>query len=340
MPYSAAQRALTGKENGQDMHEWRRQVQQIVDAIDESIAARDDEALTLRALAELLGYSEFHTTRRFKEVSGMPLRDYLRGRRLAFALKEVRDGDASLLDIALSHGFSSHEAFTRAFKRAFGVTPSAYRADPRPVVLRTKITAFDRYVLGMGEIGMTDENENVEPYFITVPAHRFLHVANRESNGYWDFCQKQNEIPGQDMATVCGLLDSVKGKLDDECGAEANAGGGQVMAYVSDPAGRLCAWGFPRVECLGARLPRDWAGEVPPNLRLMDVEAGEYAVFEHGPFDYERQMRTVEDKIEAAMAAFEAADNGWQFDTAPGTVIYLYFDPARFCKYVRPVRRA
>ncbi|WP_390610349.1 helix-turn-helix transcriptional regulator [Gordonibacter urolithinfaciens] len=75
------------------MHEWRRQVQQIVDAIDDSIAARDDEALTLRALAELLGYSEFHTTRRFKEVSGMPLRDYLRGRRLAFALKEVRDGD-------------------------------------------------------------------------------------------------------------------------------------------------------------------------------------------------------------------------------------------------------
>ena len=208
------------------------------------------------------------------------------------------------------------------------------------MVLRTKITAFDRYVLGMGEIGMTDENENVEPYFITVPAHRFLHVANRESNGYWDFCQKQNEIPGQDMATVCGLLDSVKGKLDDEGGAEANAGGGQVMAYVSDPAGRLCAWGFPRVECLGARLPRDWAGEVPPNLRLMDVEAGEYAVFEHGPFDYERQMRTVEDKIEAAMAAFEAADNGWQFDTAPGKVIYLYFDPARFCKYVRPVRRA
>ena len=107
------------------MHEWRRQVQTIVDAIDESIANRDDEALALRALAERLGYSEFHTTRKFKEVSGMPLRDYLRTRRLAFALKEVRDGDKALLDIALDHGFSSHEAFTRAFKGAFGTTPSA-----------------------------------------------------------------------------------------------------------------------------------------------------------------------------------------------------------------------
>ncbi|MSA61170.1 helix-turn-helix domain-containing protein [Gordonibacter pamelaeae] len=322
------------------MHEWRRQVQTIVDAIDESIANRDDEALALRALAERLGYSEFHTTRKFKEVSGMPLRDYLRTRRLAFALKEVRDGDKALLDIALDHGFSSHEAFTRAFKGAFGTTPSAYRKDPRPVVLRTKITAFDRYVLGMGEIGMEKTDDGIEQYLITVPAHRFLHVRNCESNGYWDFWQKQAAIPGQDRDTVCGLLDSVKGKLDDEGGPEANAGGGQVMAYVSDPEGRLCAWGFPRVECHGARLPADWEGEVPPNLQLMDVAAGEYAVFEHGPFDYERQMRTMEDEIEAAMNAFEAADNGWAFDTTPGKVIYLYFDPARFCKYVRPVRKA
>ena len=321
------------------MHEWRRQVQQIVDAIDESIAARDDEALTLRALAELLGYSEFHTTRRFKEVSGMPLRDYLRGRRLAFALKEVRDGDASLLDIALDHGFSSHEAFTRAFKRAFGVTPSAYRADPRPVVLRTKITAFDRYVLGMGEIGLTDENENVEPYFITVPAHRFLHVANRESNGYWDFCQKQNEIPGQDMATVCGLLDSVKGKLDDDGGSEVNCSSGQVMAYMNDPQGRLCDWGIPRTECWGVRLPSDYKGAVPPQMLLADVPAGEYIVFEHGPFDYEQENRSVEEKMEKAMAAFDFTGTSYCFDTSPGRMIYFYFNPEQFWKYIRPVRR-
>lgn len=62
----------------------------------------------------------------------MQLRDYLRRRRLAFALREVRDSERSLLDIALDYGFSSHEAFTRAFKDAYGVTPSAYRAAPRP----------------------------------------------------------------------------------------------------------------------------------------------------------------------------------------------------------------
>jgi AraC-like DNA-binding protein len=74
-----------------------------------------------------LGYSEFHTTRKFKEISGMQFRDYLRNRRLAFALREVRDSEKSLLDIAFDYGFSSHEAFTRAFKATYGITPGEYR---------------------------------------------------------------------------------------------------------------------------------------------------------------------------------------------------------------------
>lgn len=75
------------------MYEWQQQIQLIVDEIDACIKAHDDEALTLRRLAQKLGYSEFYTTRKFKEISGLSLRDYLRQRKLAFALKEVRDGD-------------------------------------------------------------------------------------------------------------------------------------------------------------------------------------------------------------------------------------------------------
>lgn len=321
------------------MYEWQRQIQAIVDKIDECIKTCDDEALALRALARELGYSEFHTTRKFKEIAGMPLRDYLRSRKLAFALKEVRDTDKSLLDIALAHGFSSHEAFTRAFKAAYGVTPRAFRERPRPVVLRTKINPFDRYLLGLGEIGMTKSNNGVETYFVTIPAHKFLHVKNYESNGYWDFWQKQNAIPGQDYDTICGLLDSIKGKLDDDGGSEVNSGSGQLMAYIWDPEGRLCDWGIPRTECYGVRLPADWQGDVPPNLQLVDVPEAEYLVFEHGPFDYEQENRTVEEKIERAMAEFDFEGTGYCYDETPGRVLYFYFNPARCWKYVRPVRR-
>ena len=87
------------------MYEWRRQIQQIVDEIDGCIRSHDDAALTLRSLSRTLGYSEYYTTRKFREISGMQLRDYLRRRRLAFALHDVRDTDASILDIAVKYAF-------------------------------------------------------------------------------------------------------------------------------------------------------------------------------------------------------------------------------------------
>lgn len=105
------------------MYEWQKQIQIIVDEIDRCIKNHNDEALTLRALSRRLGYSEYYTTRKFSEISGMTFRDYLRSRRLAFALKEVRDTGRSLLDIAFDYGFSSHEAFTRAFRTAYGIAP-------------------------------------------------------------------------------------------------------------------------------------------------------------------------------------------------------------------------
>lgn len=321
------------------MYGWEKQIQIIVDEIDECIKRHNDEALTLRVLSRRLGYSECYTTRKFKEISGIPFRDYLRYRRLAFALKEVRDSERGILDIAFDYGFSSHEAFTRAFKETYGITPSDYRKKPIPVVLRTKINPFDRYFLGLGEIGMMKSTDDVKIYFVTIPAHKFLHIKNYESIGYWDFWQKQSLIPGQDCQTICGLLDSIKGKLDDEGGSESNSGSGQIMAYMNDPAGRTCSWGIPLAECYGVRLPLDYSGEIPPQMLMADVPEAEYIVFEHGPFDYEQENCSVGEKIEKAMASFDFTGTGYCLDTSPGRLFYFYHDPARFWKYIRPVRK-
>ena len=321
------------------MYEWQRQIQTVVDEMDRCIKNYDDEALTLHALCSKLGYSEFYATRKFREIMGMPFRDYLRRRKLAFALKEVRDSEKNLLDIAIHYGFSSHEAFTRAFKETYGVTPSEYRKNPRPVVLRTKINPFDRYFLGLGEVGMIKSADGVKIYFVTIPAHQFLHIKNYESNGYWDFWQKQNLIPGQDHDTICGILDSIKGKLDDMGGSEANCGSGQIMAYMNDPNGRLCDWGIPRAECWGVRLAEDYEGEIPAQMCMAEIPEAQYIVFEHGPFDYEQENRSVEEKIEAAMANFDYAGTGYAMDTSPGRIMYFYYDPEQYFKYIRPVRK-
>ena len=320
------------------MKEWHKLVQQVVDEIDRCIIRGSDEAMTLSSLAGHFGYSESHFSRSFREISGMQLRDYLRYRRLAFALKELRDTDCSILEIALDHGFSSHEAFTRAFKEVYGLTPSDYRREPVPVVLRTVLRPFDCYLTENGGTGMNETKLDVKTYFVTIPAHKFLHIRNYESIGYWDFWQKQALIPGQDCETICGLLDSIPYKLDDLGGQENNSGSGQIMGFLNTPEGRICSWGIPLAECYGVRLPTDYTGPVPEQMILSDVLEGEYLVFEHGPFDFATQNAAVEQKIEAAMAQFDYEESGCELDLTPGRFFYFYHDEKRFWKYVRPIR--
>lgn len=321
------------------MEEWLRNIQRIIGEIDLCIKDCNNEEITLKRISDSLGYSEFYVSRRFKEISGMQFRDYLRYRRLTFALKDVRDTDKSLLDIALDYGFSSHEAFTRAFKEAYGIAPSEYRQKPVPVVMRTIIKPFDCYLLGIGGTGMAKSTDDIKIYFVTIPAHKFLHIRNYESIGYWDFWQKQSLIPGQDCDTICGLLDSIKGKLDDLGGDEHDSGSGKIMAFVNEPTGRICSWGIPLAECYGVRLPMDYDGEVPSQMQLMDVPEDEYIVFEHGPFDFETENSTVEVEIEKAMKEFDYASSGYCLDTTPGRIFYFYHDCKRYWKYIRPVKK-
>ena len=62
-------------------------------------------------------------------------------------------------------------------------------------------------------------------------------------------------------------------------------------------------------------------------------------MFENGPFDYEQECQSVEDKVEKAMSSFDYAAAGYELDLTPGRIAYLYFDPDRCVKYVRPVKR-
>ena len=269
----------------------------------------------------------------------MSLRDYLRYRKLAFALKDVRDTNQSLLSIAVKYGFSSHEAFTRAFKNAYDKTPSEYRNNPTCVVLRTIIRPFDCYLLETKEKSMVREANDIKVYFVTIPAHKFLHIRNYESIGYCDFWNKQSKIKGQDCATICGLLDSIKGILDDIGGNEIDASSGQIMAFINEPNGRICSWGIPLAEAYGVRLPLNYDGDIPSQMQMMVVPEGEYIVFEHGPFDFEKENALVEAKIEKAMKDFDYKSSGYELDLTQGRVFYFYHDTKRFWKYIRPVKK-
>jgi AraC family transcriptional regulator len=83
--------------------------------------------LTLDSIADACGVSRFHLAHAFANALGMPVMDYVRARRLSQAALRLADGAEDILGLALGSGYGSHEAFSRAFKRRFGVTPEEVR---------------------------------------------------------------------------------------------------------------------------------------------------------------------------------------------------------------------
>lgn len=91
------------------------------------IEARLDEDLELHRIAKEAGLSQWHFQRIFKSLTGETLKTYVRSRRFAKSLELLLSTKLRVLDIAVRSGFESQEAFARAFKKAFGMTPQQYR---------------------------------------------------------------------------------------------------------------------------------------------------------------------------------------------------------------------
>jgi AraC family transcriptional regulator len=84
--------------------------------------------ISLDDIALVGGVSRFHLSRAFVAATGQSVIRYMRGRRLSEAARALADGAPDILSVAIDAGYGSHEAFTRAFREQFGLTPEALRA--------------------------------------------------------------------------------------------------------------------------------------------------------------------------------------------------------------------
>jgi len=106
--------------------EWMFTTKQLIDYID-SNATRNP---SLTDIAEMVGYSPYHCSEQFHKIAGMTIREYISKRKLYTAARALQKTQDAIIDIALDCGFSSQQALTRAFQKAFGCSPAAYRKNP------------------------------------------------------------------------------------------------------------------------------------------------------------------------------------------------------------------
>jgi AraC-like DNA-binding protein len=86
-----------------------------------------DRTWTLETLSREVGSSRSVLTERFQRTLGVAPMQYLRRRRLARAAEELIHGMQTVSETAIAAGYETEAAFSRAFKQAFGSSPSAFR---------------------------------------------------------------------------------------------------------------------------------------------------------------------------------------------------------------------
>jgi AraC family transcriptional regulator len=92
------------------------------------IEAQLDRSLTLEQIAQQAGLSPYHFSRLFTARMGRSVMSHVRGRRLLRAARHLTEHPGlALVELAFDAGFESQEAFTRAFKRVFGIPPGRFR---------------------------------------------------------------------------------------------------------------------------------------------------------------------------------------------------------------------
>ena len=148
--------------------------ERFLDGIDH-VEAHLFEPLRLGDVATRAGLSPHYFSRLFRVLTGETFGSYVRRRRMAIAAKRLRSEgpELRLIDLALDCQYDSQEAFTRAFKRAVGQTPGAYRTHPQPPA-----TAFRRR-LDATMIDHLQEALCMEPEIVELDAFLVVGVRAR-----------------------------------------------------------------------------------------------------------------------------------------------------------------
>jgi AraC family transcriptional regulator len=234
-------------------------VQRMQTFIDDNL----NEPITLHMLAEAAGYSPWYAARVFKSLTGKSPFEYIRQIRLSRAAMRLRDEEVRIVDVAFDFVFGSHEGFTRAFSKEFGVTPSQFSQTKRPIRYFLPDSVMKKYLtIQKGEKQMSETN-TIFVQVVDRPARKLILKRGVEAKDYYAYC-------GEVGCEIWDELCNIKQALYEPIGM-------WLPKNLQKPGTSVYAQ--------GVEMPAEYHGPVPQGYELIDLPACKMMIFQGQPYD-------------------------------------------------------
>ncbi len=281
------------------MDEKRVAVRRMQDYIKKKISQK----ISLKDLSASVNLSPSYATKIFKEETGYTPYHYIKALRLSEAARVLRDQNIKVIDVALDYVFDSHEGFTRAFSKQFGLPPKQYAKEKPP------IQWFLPYPVQKSSGTNTKSNdlllvsgskeEIMEQFIFTQvierPRRKALILRARTAREYFKYCEEVG-------CDVWGILMSVKEALYEPAGF-------WLPDYLV-PAGTS-------KYVQGVEVPEDYDNIIPEGFELIDLEPYKAMIFQGQPYDDDNFQKAVSSMMEA-MDSFDPRLYGYEYAPEKG----------------------
>lgn len=289
-----------------------------VSRMQEYIDAHLCEKITMKQLADAAEYSPWHSERIFKELMGRTPFDYIRALRLTGAAMVLRNEEYRIIDVALDFVFDSHEGFTRAFTKEFGLSPKKYSKLTPPIQLFMPAKILDYYrILKKGEVSMSERKEK-KTIFVQVierPERKVLLKRGIKASDYFTYCEEVG-------CDIWPMLCSVKEALYEPIGMWL------PKHLIKEGTSQYVQ---------GVELPLDYSNKIPEGYEIIELPPCKMMVFQGEPYEDENFMSEISD-VWDTIDKFNPSIYG--FEWAPQAAPRFQLAPMGYRGYIeaRPVK--
>lgn len=268
---------------------------EVVGRIQNYLLSNIDNNIDLNDLSKELGYSKYYAIKLFKDMMGTTPMEYLRDLRLTKAAESLRDTDSKVIDVALENGFDSHDGFTRAFSRKFGMTPSKYSSEKPPIPYFIFYPIQNYYILNSGGNIMENEkiSRTVTATFVKRPARKLILLRAKDTidGDYLSYCEEMG-------CEWEGLLNSISEKYD-------------VSGLMILPES-LCKDGYSNTAS-GIEVPLSYNKPIPKNYDIIELEECTMMYFNSAPYDNEEDFCIAINIVLDAVRNYNPENYGYRY---------------------------